>query len=49
MKKLDGVKLLSIAAMVVGGVGSLLSSISQEKNMQETIKKEVEKALNNPK
>lgn len=51
MKKLNinGVKVLSIAAMVVGTVGSLLSSVSQEKTMQDTIKKEVEKALKDQK
>lgn len=51
MKKINvnGVKVLSIAAMAVGAIGSLLSSVAQEKTMQETIKKEVEKALKNQK
>lgn len=51
MKKLNVnvVKVLSIASMVVGAAGSLLSSVSQEKTMQDTIKKEVEKALQNQK
>lgn len=47
--KLNVVKVLSIVSTVIGIGSSVLSGVSQDKMIKETIKKEVEKALQNQK
>ena len=49
MKKLNVVKVLSIVSTAVSVAGAILSGFAQEKTMQDTIKREVEKALQNQK
>lgn len=41
------VKIISIAGTVLGLVGTLVSSWAQQKTIDDTIAREVEKALNN--
>lgn len=43
--KIDAVKVISVAGTVLGLVGTLASNWTQKKTMDETIKKEVEKAV----
>ena len=43
--KIDAVKVVSIGATVLGLVGTLATNWTQKKTMDETIKKEVAKAL----
>lgn len=43
--KIDAVKVVSVAGMVLGAVGTLASNWTQKKTIDETIKKEVAKAL----
>lgn len=44
-KKFDAVKLIGIAGMLLGGVATLISSWSQEKQMEQTIEEKVNEAL----
>lgn len=45
MKKFNGVKVVGIVGTVLGVAATLVSNWTQQKTMDETIKKEVEKAL----
>lgn len=45
MKKIDGMKLLGVAGTVLGLAATFISSVVQQKTMDETIKKEVNEAL----
>lgn len=47
--KLDATKVISITAALVGAAATLLSNVSQKKEMEETVAKEVAKALNKQK
>ena len=49
MKKLDGVKVLSAVAMVVGAAASLLSDMARGKEMEKTIEEKVNEALKDKK
>ena len=45
--KINVVKVISVAGTVLGLIGTLASGWSSGKAMEETVKKEVEKALQN--
>lgn len=45
MKKIDGFKLIGVAALVLGGISTLLSEAAHEKEMKETVKEEVDRAF----
>lgn len=45
MKKLNATTLLGIASMVLGVVGTLVSNIASQKQMDAKIAEEVKKAL----
>ena len=45
MKKLNATTLLGIASMVLGVVGTLVSNIASQKQMNAKIAEEVKKAL----
>ena len=45
--RINIVKLISIAGTVLSLIGSVASGWSRDKTMEETVKKEVEKALKN--
>lgn len=43
--KIDMVKIIGFAGMILGGVATLISSWSQEKQMEKTIEEKVNEAL----
>lgn len=45
--KINVVKVISVAGTILGLIGTLASGWSRDKAMEETVKKEVEKALQN--
>lgn len=47
--KVDVIKIISTAGMVLGMVGTLLSNYAGEKNMEKTVSEKVNEALKNHK
>lgn len=47
MKKLDTVRIISLAGLVLGGLASLIANYASEKMMEQTIDEKVKEALAN--